>query len=228
MTTLLYDAVLFDLDGVLTSTAALHALCWKRTFDDVLAQYGQEPFDLERDYVAYVDGKMRSDGVRDFLDARGIDATPDMVRLIADRKQALVESALIRGGVEAFEGSVRWVRYLRETGVRTAVVSSSANADAVLWAAGISDLFELTVDGGDIARLGFAGKPAPDGFLEAARRLGVAPRRAVVVEDALAGVAAGRAGEFGLVIGVARTAAHGDLRSAGADIVVDDLGELAP
>jgi alpha,alpha-trehalose phosphorylase len=228
MTTLLYDAVLFDLDGVLTSTAALHALCWKRTFDDVLAQYGQEPFDLERDYVAYVDGKMRSDGVRDFLDARGIDATPDMVRLIADRKQALVESALIRGGVEAFEGSVRWVRHLRETGVRTAVVSSSANADAVLWAAGISDLFELTVDGGDIARLGFAGKPAPDGFLEAARRLGVAPRRAVVVEDALAGVAAGRAGEFGLVIGVARTAAHGDLRSAGADIVVDDLGELAP
>jgi alpha,alpha-trehalose phosphorylase len=228
MTTLSYDAVLFDLDGVLTSTAALHALCWKRTFDDVLSAYGQEPFDIEHDYVEYVDGKMRADGVRDFLAARRIHVTPDMVRVIADRKQAMVEQALIRGGVEAFEGSVRWVRHLRGTGVRTAVVSSSANADAVLYAAGISDLFELTVDGSDISRLGFAGKPAPDGFLEAARRLGVAPRRAVVVEDALAGVAAGRAGEFGLVIGVARTAAHRDLRSAGADVVVDDLAELVP
>jgi alpha,alpha-trehalose phosphorylase len=176
MTTLSYDAVLFDLDGVLTSTAALHALCWKRTFDDVLSAYGQEPFDIEHDYVEYVDGKMRADGVRDFLAARRIHVTPDMVRVIADRKQAMVEQALIRGGVEAFEGSVRWVRHLRGTGVRTAVVSSSANADAVLYAAGISDLFELTVDGSDISRLGFAGKPAPDGFLVAARRLGVAPR----------------------------------------------------
>ena len=228
MTTLTYDAVLFDLDGVLTSTAALHALCWKRTFDDVLVAYGQPPFDLEHDYVEYVDGKMRADGVRDFLASRRIHMTPDMVRVIGDRKQAMVEQALIRGGVEAFDGSVRWVRHLRESGVRTAVVSSSANADAVLYAAGISDLFELTVDGSDVSRLGLAGKPAPDGFLEAARRLGVAPRRAVVVEDALAGVAAGRAGEFGLVIGVARNAAHGDLRSAGADVVVDDLGELVP
>jgi alpha,alpha-trehalose phosphorylase len=228
MTTLPFDAVLFDLDGVLTSTAALHALCWKRTFDEVLAAYGQEPFDLEHDYLEYVDGKMRDDGVRDFLAARRIRVTPDMARVIADRKQAMVESALIRGGVEAFEGSVRWVHHLRAAGVRTAVVSSSANAGGVLCAAGISDLFELTVDGSDILRLGLAGKPAPDGFLEAARRLGVAPRRAVVVEDALAGVAAGRAGEFGLVIGVARTAAPGDLRSAGADVVVDDLGELAP
>jgi alpha,alpha-trehalose phosphorylase len=228
MTTLLYDAVLFDLDGVLTSTAALHARCWKRTFDDVLVQHGQRPFDAEREYVAHVDGKMREDGVRDFLRARGIDAAPLTVRLIASRKQALVEQALLRGGVEAFEGSVRWVRHLRETGVRTAVVSSSANADNVLYAAGISDLFELNVDGGDIARLGFAGKPAPDGFLEAAKRLGVAPGRAVVVEDALAGVAAGKAGDFGLVIGVARTADPRELRSAGADVVVDDLGELAP
>jgi alpha,alpha-trehalose phosphorylase len=228
MTTRTYDAVLFDLDGVLTSTAALHATCWKRTFDDVLAAYGQEPFDAEHDYVEYVDGKMRADGVRDFLASRRIHVTPDMIRVIADRKQAMVEEALIRGGVEAFEGSVRWVRHLRQDGVRTAVVSSSANADAVLYAAGISDLFELTVDGSDISRLGFAGKPAPDGFLEAARRLGVIPRRAVVVEDALAGVMAGRAGEFGLVIGVARNAAHQDLRSAGADVVVDDLGELAP
>ena len=228
MNTLIYDAVLFDLDGVLTSTAALHAQCWKLTFDPVLQQHGQEPFDLERDYLDHVDGKMREDGVRDFLRARGLDLAPLTVRLIAGRKQALVEQALLRGGVEAFPGSVAWVRHLRETGVRTAVVSSSANADAVLYAAGISELFDLTVDGGDITRLGFAGKPAPDGFLEAARRLGVEPRRAVVVEDALAGVAAGRAGDFGLVIGVARSAAPRDLRSAGADMVVDDLGELAP
>jgi alpha,alpha-trehalose phosphorylase len=228
MTTLLYDAVLFDLDGVLTSTAALHAQCWKLTFDPVLAQHGQRPFDIERDYLEHVDGKMRKDGVRDFLCSRGIDLAPLTVRLIAGRKQALVEQALLRGGVEAFPGSVRWVRHLRDTGVRTAVVSSSANADAVLYAAGISDLFDLTVDGGDITRLGFAGKPAPDGFLEAARRLDVEPRRAVVVEDALAGVAAGRAGDFGLVIGVARSADPRDLRSAGADVVVDDLGELAP
>ncbi len=228
MTSLPYDAVLFDLDGVLTSTAALHAECWKRTFDDVLVHHGQEPFDIDRDYVAYVDGRMREDGVRAFLASRGIDAEPLTVRLIAGRKQALVEQALLRGGVDAFPGSVRWVRHLRDHGVRTAVVSSSANADAVLYAAGISDLFELTVDGGDITRLGFAGKPAPDGFLEAARRLGVEPSRAVVVEDALAGVAAGRAGEFGLVIGVARSADPGVLSSAGADVVVDDLGELAP
>ena len=228
MKSTIYDAVLFDLDGVLTSTAALHAQCWKVTFDAVLAQHGQEPFDIERDYLEHVDGKMREDGVRDFLRSRGIEAPPLTVRLIAGRKQALVEQALLRGGVDAFPGSVRWVRHLRETGVRTAVVSSSANADAVLYAAGISDLFDATVDGGDITRLGFAGKPAPDGFLEAARRLDVEPCRAVVVEDALAGVAAGRAGDFGLVIGVARSAAPRDLRSAGADVVVDDLGELAP
>jgi alpha,alpha-trehalose phosphorylase len=223
MTTTIYDAVLFDLDGVLTSTAALHSQCWKLTFEDVLG----EPF-TEHDYLTYVDGRMREDGVRDFLRSRDIAVTPALVRRIADHKQALVERALLRGGVEPFAGSVRWVRHLREAGVRTAVVSSSSNADAVLWAAGISDLFELTVDGGDITRLGFAGKPAPDGFLEAARRLGVEPRRSVVVEDALAGVAAGRAGDFGLVIGVARSADPSDLRQAGADVVVDDLGELAP
>jgi alpha,alpha-trehalose phosphorylase len=228
MTTLAYDAVLFDLDGVLTSTAAIHALCWKRTFDDMLTQHGQEPFDAEREYLAHVDGKMREDGVRDFLASRGLEPAPLTVGLIAGRKQALVEQALMRGGVEAFPGSVKWVRHLREAGVRTAVVSSSANAGNVLYAAGISALFDVTVDGSDITRLGFAGKPAPDGFLEAARRLGVEPRKSVVVEDALAGVAAGRAGDFGLVIGVARSAHPRDLHAAGADVVVGDLGELAP
>jgi len=218
-----YDAVLFDLDGVLTDTAALHAACWKRTFDEVL----DEPFDLERDYLAHVDGKLRHAGVRDMLRARGVDPGDGMVDAIADRKQALVERALAEEGVEAFPGSVALVRRLRRAGVRTAVVSSSANCDDVLHAAGIAELFELTVDGGDVARLGLRGKPSPDGFLEAARRLDVAPRRAVVVEDALAGVAAGRAGDFGLVIGVARSATPDALRAAGAHVVVGDLGELA-
>ena len=218
-----YDAVLFDLDGVLTDTAALHAACWKRTFDEVL----DEPFDAERDYLAHVDGKPRHDGVRDMLRARGIEPGDGMVDAIADRKQALVERALAEEGVEAFPGSVALVRRLRRAGVRTAVVSSSANCDDVLHAAGIAELFELTVDGGDVARLGLRGKPSPDGFLEAARRLDVAPRRAVVIEDALAGVAAGRAGDFGLVIGVARSAAPDALRAAGAHVVVGDLGELA-
>jgi alpha,alpha-trehalose phosphorylase len=227
-----YDAVLFDLDGVLTSTASLHAACWKAVFDDVLDDWArrtgeaQEPFDVERDYLAHVDGKPREDGVRDFLDARGVRDYD--VNAIAERKQALVEDALGREGVMAFPGSVQWVRYLRRAGVRTAVVSSSANCDEVLRAAGIADLFELTVDGRDVASLGLRGKPAPDGFLEAARRLGVAPHRAVVVEDALAGVAAGRAGDFGVVIGVARSAKPADLRAAGAHLVVEDLGDLLP
>jgi alpha,alpha-trehalose phosphorylase len=148
------------------------------------------------------------------------------VRAIDDRKQALVELALAREGVEAFPGSVRWVERLREEGVRTAVVSSSANATDVLRAAGIDAMFDLTVDGLDIVELGLNGKPAPDGFLEAARRLEVEPGRSVVVEDALAGVAAGRAGDFGLVVGVARNVEPDELRQAGADLVVDDLREM--
>jgi alpha,alpha-trehalose phosphorylase len=222
MTHFPFDAVLFDLDGVLTSTAALHAACWKQTFEDVLG----EPFDTDRDYLAHVDGKPRDDGVRDFLRSRGIDAAPARVRDIGARKQALVERALADGGVQAYPGSVRWVEQLRDGGVRTAVVSSSANCGAVLRAAGIDGLFELTVDGRDVERLGLRGKPAPDGFLEAAGRMAVRPRWTVVVEDALAGVAAGRRGGFGLVIGVARGASAPALRSAGAHIVVDDLGEM--
>jgi len=218
-----YDAVLFDLDGVLTDTAALHAACWKQTFDEVL----DEPFDAERDYLAHVDGKPREDGVRDMLRARGVEPGDGMVEAIAARKQAMVDRALAGGGVAAFPGSVAFVRELRRSGVRTAVVSSSANCDDVLRAAGLAELFELTVHGGDVTRLGLRGKPSPDGFLEAARRLGVAPERAVVVEDALAGVAAGRAGGFGLVIGVARGAEPRALHAAGADVVVCDLGELA-
>jgi len=217
-----FTAALFDLDGVLTSTAALHARCWKSVFDELLIA----PFDIGRDYLAHVDGKPREDGVRDFMRSRGIELDDEQVRAVGDRKQALVEEALARDGVEAFPGSVRWVEHLRGAGVRTAVVSSSANCDELLAAAGTSGLFETTVCGRDIAELGLAGKPAPDGFLEAARRLGTHPERAIVIEDALAGVAAGRAGGFGLVVGVARNAAPRELRSAGADMVVGDLEEM--
>jgi alpha,alpha-trehalose phosphorylase len=217
-----FDAVLFDLDGVLTSTTPLHAACWKQAFDEVLG----EPFDVERDYLAHVDGKPRLDGVRDMLLARGVDPSPALVRSLADRKQTLVERALAADGVRPFPGSVRWVLQLRGAGVATAVVSASANCRTVLRAAGIDDLFDVTIDGGDVARLGLRGKPAPDGFLAAAARLRVLPGRSVVVEDALAGVRAGRGGDFGLVIGVARGTTAVALRDAGADIVVDDLQEL--
>ena len=221
------DAVLFDLDGVLTSTTALHIDCWKQAFDPLLARLGQASFDPGREYADHVDGKPRSDGVRDFLRSRGVELPEAQVVEIGDRKQVLVERALVRDGVQAFPGSERWVRELRAQGVRTAVVTSSANAPQVLRAAGIDDAFDEVVDGGEAARLALRGKPAPDGFLEASRRLGVPAHRAAVVEDALAGVAAGCAGDFGLVIGVARNVAHSELRAAGAHVVVDDLGELA-
>ncbi len=222
-----FDAVLFDLDGVLTSTAAPHATAWKRTFDPLLAPWGQEPFDLERDYLEHVDGKPRADGVRDFLGSRGITLDDPSSLTIARRKQAHFEWALDSCGVEALPGSVRWVRHLRALGLSTAVVSSSANTDRVLRAAEITALFDLTIDAHDVRELGLQGKPAPDGFLEAARRLNVQPKRAVVVEDALVGVAAGRAGAFGLVIGVTRGASPRELRAAGADVVAD-LEELVP
>jgi alpha,alpha-trehalose phosphorylase len=238
-----YDAVLFDLDGVLTETAALHARCWKQAFDPLLVAWArrfrrvQAPFDITRDYFRHVDGKPREDGARDFLLARGIElpeGQPDTppgewsVNGIANAKQALVERALRRDWIGAFPGSVRWVQLLRRAGVSTAVVSSSTNCTDVLRAAGIAELFEVTVDGHDTATLGLRGKPAPDGFLEAAARLGVAPERAVVVEDAIAGAAAGRAGGFGLVIGVARGPDREQLLDAGADVVVGDLAELVP
>jgi beta-phosphoglucomutase family hydrolase len=223
----LVDAVLFDLDGVLTSTTELHIDCWKRTFDPLLAQWGQAPFDAQREYAQHVDGKPRADGVRDFLRSRGAILPEERIVAIGDAKQALVERALERDGVRAFEGSERWVRQLRARGIRTAVVSSSANAPQVLRAAGIDDAFDGVVDGGEVARLGLRGKPAPDGFVEAARRLGVRPGRAAVVEDALAGVEAGRAGCFGLVIGVARNVGRDELCDAGAHVVVADLEELA-
>lgn len=236
-----FDAVLFDLDGVLTDTARLHAACWKEMFDDFLrkrAENGPEPFrpfDTDRDYRQFVDGKPRYDGVRDFLASRGIalpEGTPEdppghqTVCGLGNRKDALVKQRIASVGVDAYPGSIRLVGHVRGLGIRTAVVSASANCAAVLEAAGIADLFEVRVDGHTLRERGLRGKPAPDSFLEAARELGVAPERAVVIEDAISGVQAGRAGAFGLVVGVARKADADALARNGADRVVTDLAEL--
>jgi beta-phosphoglucomutase family hydrolase len=238
-----FDAALLDLDGVVTDTARLHALCWKSAFDELLERRSRttgepfRPFDLEADYLAYVDGKPRWDGVRDFLASRGIrlpegaadaPAEEDSVAGLARRKDDAFERRLREEGVDVYPGSVRWLHHLRSAGLRTAVVSSSHHCEEVLRAAGLEALFDARVDGFVADRLGLPGKPAPDAFCEGARRLGVAPARALVVEDALAGVAAGRAGGFGLVIGVARHGNAAELAAAGADRVVGDLAELLP
>ena len=233
-------ACLFDLDGVLTRTAEVHAAAWKQAFDAFLRRHGARgaaarPFDAERDYAAYVDGRPRADGVRAFLEARGValpEGTPDdpptaqTVHGLARRKNELVRGLIARDGVAAYEGSVRFLAATSAAGLACALVTSSENATAVLRAAGLEHAFAVTVDGALARDLGLAGKPAPDFFLEAARRLEVPPARAAVFEDALAGVSAGRAGEFGLVVGVDRVGRADELRAAGADIVVQDLGEL--
>jgi len=232
--------VLFDLDGVLTSTAAIHADAWKRMFDAYLRQRdgtGFTPFDIDRDYKRYVDGKPRYDGVRSFLTSREItlpDGDPSeapgdhSVCALGNRKDALVQTAIDAGQVEAFEGSIKWARKLRDDGFKLAVVSSSRNCAQVLRAAGIDDLFSARIDGETLIQLSLPGKPAPDAFLKAAVELGVPAARAVVVEDAISGVEAGHAGSFGLVIGVDREGGgHGAaLRAHGAHFVVRDLGEL--
>jgi alpha,alpha-trehalase len=236
-----FDAVLFDLDGVLTATARLHAACWKRMFDEYLAQRADEagepfrPFEIATDYKRHVDGKLRYDGVRSFLGSRGIhlpegdpDDPPDRETVcgLGNRKNELIGELLDTDGVDTYEESIAWVRQLRRKGFVTAVVSASKNCERVLRAAGIDDLFDTRVDGIVAAQLELAGKPAPDTFLEGARRLGVEPDRAVVVEDAVSGVQAGRAGGFGLVIGVDRTGNPDALHEGGADLVVGDLDEL--
>lgn len=236
-----FDAVLFDLDGVLTATAELHATCWKKMFDAYLKQRAAatgepfQPFEIATDYKQYVDGKLRYDGVRGFLESRSIDlpwGDPDdppnreTVCGLGNRKNALIQEALAGGEVEVFGSSVDLVRQLRGAGIKTAVVSASKNCQAILRAARIADLFDTRVDGVVAARLQLPGKPAPDTFLEAARQLGVEPERAVVVEDAVSGVQAGRAGGFGLVIGVDRKGDPEALRNNGADVVVTDLREL--
>ena len=241
---LLPDAVtscLFDLDGVLTRTAEVHAAAWKQTFDEFLIRRSREegvafvPFDREGDYATYVDGKPRVDGVRSFLVGRGIELpegtsedpeSAATVQGLARRKNELVNVLIARDGVAAYPGSVRFLATVRDAGLSTALVTSSENSSVVLRAAGLEHEFDAEVDGTVARDLGLRGKPAPDVFLEAARRLDVAPARASVFEDALAGVAAGRAGRFGLVVGVDRAGQAAELRAAGADVVVDDLAEL--
>jgi alpha,alpha-trehalase len=236
-----FDAVLFDLDGVLTDTAKVHAACWKKMFDAFLRNRAAQtkeswrPFDSDADYKQYVDGKLRYEGVRSFLQSRGIQLpygdpgdppSRETICGLGNRKNELIQEVLATDGVEVYERSLPFVHYLRSVGIRTAIVSASRNCPAVLAAAGIAHLFDVRVDGEVAARLHLAGKPAPDTFLAAARQLAVEPARAVVVEDAISGVQAGRAGQFGLVIGVARKGEANALRENGADVVVADLSEL--
>ena len=232
---------LFDLDGVLTQTARVHARAWKEMFDDFLRDWAERtgepfhPFDRPTDYDEYVDGKPRLDGVHSFLESRGINlpmGSPtdppeaETVHALGTRKNDLVLELIREQGVEPYEGSVRFVEAARDQGLRRAVVSSSTNCRDVLIAAGIDDLFEVRIDGVVAEREHLAGKPAPDTFLAGARRLGAEPADAAVFEDALAGVEAGRAGAFGWVVGVDRTGQAEALRRRGADVVVQDLGEL--
>ena len=236
-----YDAVLFDLDGVITNTASIHGACWKKMFDEYLQQRATasgeafRPFDPVADYRLHVDGKPRFDGVRDFLGSRGIRPSgrsphdppeAETVGGLGSRKNRLVTKAIEDKGVDAYEGSIRFIHKLRDQGFKVAVVSSSENCEAVLKAADLEALFELRVDGAMVEAQHLAGKPAPDTFLIAAKLLGVEPARAVVVEDALSGIEAGLAGKFGLVVGVARRGNAEELRRHGAHLVVDDLGEL--
>jgi beta-phosphoglucomutase family hydrolase len=232
---------LFDLDGVLTQTAKVHAQAWKAMFDDFLREWSRrtgEPFhefDRPTDYDEYVDGKPRLDGVRSFLQSRGIElpmGSPsdppevETVHALGTRKNDLVLALIREHGVEPYGGSVRYVRDARERGLRRAVVSSSTNCRDVLVAAGIEELFEAVVDGVVAERERLAGKPAPDTFLAGARMLGSDPAQAAVFEDAQAGVEAGRAGDFGWVVGVDRSGQAEALRRRGADVVVKDLAEL--
>jgi len=241
ITTSRFDAVVFDMDGVVTQTATVHAAAWKALFDGYLeeraARTGEsfKPFDVEADYLTYVDGKPRYDGVRDFLASRGITLPwgspsdpPDAETVcgLGNRKNDYFLREVAEHGVQAFPSTVTLIHQLHDAGVRTAIISASKNTNAILAAAGVSDLFAAQVDGTVAERRGLPGKPDPAVFVEAARELGVAPRRAVVVEDAEAGVEAGHKGGFGLVIGVDR-ADHADaLRSHGADVVVKDLAEV--
>lgn len=232
---------LFDLDGVLTKTAKVHDAAWKEMFDGFLRERARQtgepfaPFDPVNDYDEYVDGKPRADGTRSFLASRGIvlpegheDDPPDAQTVygLSNRKNEIVLKRIRTDGVEAYEGSVRYVRAVRDAGLRRAVVSSSANCHDVLVAAGIEDLFEARIDGVVAEREHLRGKPAPDTFLAGARALGLRPNAAVVFEDALAGVAAGRAGGFGFVVGVDRVGQAEALKEHGADIVVTDLADL--
>ena len=234
-------ACLFDLDGVLTRTAVVHDAAWARVFDEFLRERAGRtgepfvPFDSDRDYNEYVDGRPRADGVRTFLASRGItlpEGEPDdppnaqTVNGLGNRKNEVLLDVIHHQGVRAYEGSVRYLNAAKAAGLRRAVVSASANCADVLRAAGIADLLEVRVDGVVAAQRHLRGKPAPDTFLAAADMLGVSPQQAAVFEDAVAGVEAGRAGGFGAVVGVDRVDHADELRANGASIVVKDLSEL--
>ena len=225
-------ACLFDLDGVLTPTALIHAQAWRRVFDEFLQarsiKTGEafKPFDDVRDYDEYVDGKPRADGVRSFLESRGITLPEASVDELAERKDGLFAELLHAHGVEAYPGSLSYLRAVRQAGLKTAVVSASKHCTEVLQAAGIQGEFDAQVDGNVTESRRLNGKPAPDTYLEAARMLGAEARLSAVFEDALAGVAAGRAGGFGFVVGVDRAGQAQALREHGADVVVKDLADL--
>src|SRR5437762_4261642 len=231
-------ACLFDLDGVLTPTALIHAAAWKEMFDAFLGEYqgaGYTPFDKVKDYDKYVDGRPRDDGTRTFLASRGInlpEGNPDdppeahTVQGMSKRKDAIFQRVVEEQGVQPYPGSVRYLHACRDAGLRRAVVSSSKHCEEIVRAAGIADLLEVTVDGNVRERENLRGKPAPDTFQRAAQLLGVELAEAAVFEDALAGVAAGRAGNFGYVVGVDRSGQADALREHGADIVIKDLADL--
>jgi beta-phosphoglucomutase family hydrolase len=229
-------ACLFDLDGVLTRTATVHFAAWKRTFDEFLSRYDpDQPEFSQVDYNRYVDGKHRADGVRGFLASRNItlpegaeEDPPDAatVHAIATRKNEMVLRELDEHGVEIYPGSVRYLQAVKDAGLKTAVVTASANGEKVIAAGGFADLIDVRIDGVVAARDGLKGKPEPDTFLAGAEALGVPPAEAVVYEDALSGVEAGRAGRFGFVVGVYRVGQAEALGQHGADVVVSDLEEL--
>lgn len=241
-----YNAVLFDLDGVITATAEVHMRAWAEMFNAFLTEYAAANPDAgadtspysDADYFAHVDGKPRYDGVRDFLTARRITlpeggagahaGSGPTVRALGDRKNGAFNHVLERDGVTAYPGSVALLDYLRDLDMPLAVVSSSANAPAVLAAAGLADRFATVVDGRVAGELGLPGKPAPDTFLHAATVVGATPAQSVVLEDAVSGVRAGRVGDFGLVVGVDRGAGAARLTEAGADVVVTDLADTLP
>lgn len=235
-----FDAAIFDLDGVLTSTAQLHAAAWKAVFDEFLQRWTQssgltlQPFNIVADYLEYVDGRPRDDGIRSFLSARGISLPEgsehdpedaDTVHALGERKTRLFLQAL-KKGIDPTTGAESLLRRLRRAGIKTAVGSSSKNTVAILHAAGLNDHFDACVDGRDAEALKLPGKPDPALFLEIARRLGVQPSRAVVFEDALAGVEAGKRGHFGCVVGIARGQQSMALRQHGADVVIKSLQDV--
>jgi beta-phosphoglucomutase family hydrolase len=234
-------ACLFDMDGVVTQTAVVHAAAWKEMFDEFLRARAEAtgtqfvPFDSHAEYDTYVDGKPRLDGTRSFLESRGIDlpeGTPDdppgtpTLYGLSNRKNHLVLDKIAAGGVQVYPGTITYIRSVKDGGIATAIVSASANTVQIMQAAGIEGLFDVRIDGVIAKQRGLHGKPAPDTFLAAAQALNVAAKQAAVFEDAQAGVAAGRAGGFALVVGVDRVGQAEALREHGADIVVKDLAEL--